>query len=321
MSILVLCFLSGCVVKDMGRTMEHSIKGEYYLTNKKFEQGRSSFAQEVKENPDSSLANYYYGRFLLQNRDYTAAVKYLETAKKLAPDKADHYFWTGIAYAGLGKSSKEAQNYLKALEIDPAHLQSLIYMGHIRLARKKYWQAAEYYDMALEIWPECPSALYNRALIAKHYGRTPEEQVAWLEYLSLYPSGKKARKATDHLNASRDFTFRNHTLGRRTVTTEKIYFEPLSAIISRASYESLDLVGGIFQNMDRGKLQVVVYQKNNKQLARDRAMAIKQYLVNEFPDITPADVGASWFSTPQKIKIKKKTVMIDESVSFFISTR
>ena len=35
-------------------------------------------------------------------------------------------------------------------------------MGHTNLAAKKYWQAAEYYDMALEIWPESPSALYEK---------------------------------------------------------------------------------------------------------------------------------------------------------------
>ena len=58
--LLLLCvvLLSGCVVKNIGTTVEHTFKGDYYLTSEKFEQGRESFAREVQENPESALAHY-----------------------------------------------------------------------------------------------------------------------------------------------------------------------------------------------------------------------------------------------------------------------
>lgn len=316
-----IAILSGCVVKDISRTVEHTVKGDYYLKSEKFDQGRDSFKTEVEENPSSALANYYYGRFLLYDKDYKQALKYLKKARDLEPGNADYHFWTGIAYAGLNNPAQEEQNYRQALKINPKHLQSLVYVGHSQLEKKKYHEALTYYNRALEIWPGSPSALYNRALIMKRLGRTPEEKLAWHEYLSIYPSGAMARRATANLNYLSDFAYRNHKLGPRTITTEKIYFEPFSPKISEASIESLNLVGGVFEKMKKGKLQIVTYQKKNKALAQKRAGAIKKYLTEEFSGLSPKRIGISWFAEPQTLTIRKKKLKIDESVSFFITQK
>ena len=75
-----IAILNGCVVKDISRTVEHTVKGDYYLKSEKFDKGRDSFRTEVEENPYSALANYYYGRFLLYDKDYKQALKYLQKA-------------------------------------------------------------------------------------------------------------------------------------------------------------------------------------------------------------------------------------------------
>jgi hypothetical protein len=60
-SLLLISFIlllsNGCVVKDIGQTMEQTVKGDYFLKSEKYEQGRESFQQEVRENPESALAN------------------------------------------------------------------------------------------------------------------------------------------------------------------------------------------------------------------------------------------------------------------------
>lgn len=313
--------VSGCVVKDIGTTVEHTFKGDYYLKAEQYEKGRESFAKEVAENPDSALAHYYYGRFLLQDNDYELAVVHLNKARDLDPQNGDYHFWAGLAYGGLGDIKNEEASYRTALQLDDDHLQSLIYLGHIELQKKRYQQALDLYSKALDIWPDGPSALYNRALILHQLGRSPEERRGWLEYLSRYPSGAMALQATDYLNMLGDFTFRNHRLGARTVTTEKIWFEPFSSILDASSHESLNVIGSIFENLDTGTLQIVVYQKNNKDLAREKAQAIKRYLVDEFPSIKPNKIGVSWFSEPHKVTIKKKNLTIDESVSFFVTAK
>ncbi len=320
----VLCLLllsGGCVVKNIGTTVEHTFKGDYYLQEKQYEQGQESFAREVAENPDSTLANYYYGRFLLYNNDYKKALEHLQKARSLDPQKADYHFWTGVAFGELNDIKNEEAGYKKALELDENHLQSLIYLGHVELEKKQYPAALELYSKALDIWPDSPSALYNRALILRLLGRSPEERLGWLEYLWRYPSGPRARQATDYLNLLGDFTFRNHRLGLRTVTTEKIWFEPFSPLLSTSSNESLNLIGSIFDNLQKGTLQVVVYQKNNKDLAKEKAHAIKRYLLEQFSGLESEKIGISWFAEPQKVTINKKDLTIDESVSFFVTVK
>jgi Tfp pilus assembly protein PilF len=319
--LLFVVLLGGCVVRDVSQTVGHTVKGDYYLESEKYSQGRESFQKAVQQNPESASANYYYGRFLLYDKKYKKALVYLKKAKEREPDNADYQFWAGIGYAGIQNKKQEEACYRKALKIDRNHLQSLVYLGHNQLEKKRYQEALQLYQRALNIWPGSPSALYNRALIAKRLGRTPEEKIGWLEYLDYYPSGHMARRAVAHLNYLGDFSYRNHHLGPRTVTLEKIYFEPFRARLSGNSIESLNLVGGITEKMKKGKLQILVYQKNNKKLAKARAAAIRQYLIEEFPHLPPQRIGISWFDEPEVVRIKKKDLRIDESVSFFISTK
>lgn len=320
-AIALLIFMPGCVVRDLGQTLEQTVKGDYYLQNKQSERGRESFKREVEDNPESGLANYYYGRFLLQEKENELALKHLRKARDLNPEKADYYFWAGVAYGAIKKKKEEAANYREALEIDDNHLQSLIYLGHSELSAKKYTKALSLYSRALDIWPGSPGALYNRGLILNKLGRTPEERLAWLDYLNYYPSGDKALRATDYLNATREYSFKNHTLGKTTVTIEKIWFVPFESELDESSYESLLVIGNVFSDMKKGVLQIIVYQKNNKELARKRAIAIKNFLRAEFPSISSKRIGVSWFAEPQKTTIRGKKLTIDESVSFFVTKK
>ena len=319
LSGVILLLGAGCVVKDIGRTVEHTVKGDYFLTSKKFEQGEESFQREVQENPYSALANYYYGRFLLQNDNFNKALVHLEKARDLEPNSSDYHFWAGVAYGENNRHKEEEASYLEALQIDRNHLLSITFLGHMKLAKKQYTEALSYYERALDIWPGSPSALFNRALILNRFGRTPEEEIGWLEYLTRYPSGRLAPRAVTYLNKIGNFSFRNHQLGSNTVTLEKIRFSAFSDQLSEASNESLELVGSVFQDMDRGKLEIVMYQKNNKDLARKRALAIKKFLMNEYPGIAPKRIGVSWFAEPQVITFGNTKQTINESVSFFVS--
>ena len=320
--IAVLCwslFTCGCVLKNVGTAVEQTVKGDYFLQSEQFKRGRESFRLEVQENPESALANYYYGRFLLQEEEDALALKHLQKARDLSPEKADYHFWAGVAFGANSNIGEEEKNYRAAIRIDEDHLQSLIYLGHNQLSQKRYEEALQHYQRALGIWPSSPSALYNRALILTILDRTPEERVAWLDYLDHYPSGSKAQRASDYLNRAGDFNFRNHALGPHIVTTEKIRFVPFTADLANASHDSLLLIREVFQDLQSGTLQIVVYQKNNKELAKQRALAIKQFLLNEFSMINTEQIGVSWFVVPQKVTIKETKLSIDESVSFFVT--
>ena len=291
--LFLLLAANGCVIKNVGTTVESTIKGDYFLQYEKFDEGLKSFQQAVAENPGNALTRYYYGRFLLLDGKKKEALNQFKKALELDGNNADYHFWTGLAYSENGNREREAKHYQQALSLNSRHLQSLIYMGHNLLEKKQYGNALDYYTRALAVWPGSPSALYNRALIMKRLDRTPEEQLGWHEYLAFHPSGGLARKAVDNLNVLGEFSFRNHHLGARTITIEKIRFEPFTAKLDAASKDSLTVIGTVITNLPEGTLQVVTYQKNNTKLARKRAVSIKRHLLDKFPQLAAGRVGLS----------------------------
>ena len=144
---------SGCIVVDMGNAVKHSITGEHFLITREYSRGAENFHQEVIDNPDSVLANYYYGRFLLGNEQEKEALPYLQKATALDPDNPEYHFWLGVAHGSLGKRSAEKKSYQNALLLKKDHLQSLIYLGHNLLEAKDYTEALKSYAKALKIWP------------------------------------------------------------------------------------------------------------------------------------------------------------------------
>ena len=312
--------LPGCTVqhtiKDRYDSIRHNLQGNYYLDNKKYDQGLAVFQKELEAKPKSPESHYYLGRFHLALEHPKRALTYLEQATILSPRKADYHFWHGVAAAAGKKHDIERKSYEQALKLDPDHVQALIYLGHNHLEKGKYRKALKNYSRAIELQPENPQALFNRGLILMHLKRTPEEKLAWKQYLYYYPSGPMAQRATANLNALGDFAYRNHMIGKRTVTLERVQFEPFSKKIWSGSTPSLDLLGEIMKNNHRVRIHIVTYQKSNRALAEARAKSIKKYVLGKFPEIGPSRLKVSWFDVPERIKVGGKTFTEDESVHF-----
>ena len=317
---LLAGILSGCAVTEIVQeqfvSMKNFTMGEYYLDNHKYRQGIIAFKRQVTETPDDSKAHFYLGRcYLAENRSREGLAE-LKKAVALDPGHADSHFWLGVAYAANGNPKAERQSYEAALTIDPDHVQALVYMGHNRLEAKDYRRALEFYNRALALAPNDPQALFNRGLIYRHYGRTPEEILSWRIYLENAPQGANARQAAEFLNAYGLFDYRNHQIGIRTVTLGRIRFEPFTATIDKSSRNTLDFIGKVFEKQTRFELHILAYQKNNKRLAKARAQSIKRYL-EENSRIAAHRIRISWFDAPEGITIGKKRFSEDESIDFF----
>ncbi len=309
-------FLSGC---GAGMTIKNSFQGARYLQSKDYSEGESTFRTAVADTPGDPLANYYLGRFLLAQKKPAQALPYLRKAVSFDHKDVDYLFWQGVTQGELGLIQQERKSYQAALALKENHLQSMIYLGHNQLKAGEYEASLATYQKVLGIWPSSPSSLYNRALIARILKRSPEEKVGWLAYLFRYPSGNLAIQATNHLNSLGDFSFQNHNLAGRTITLARITFRPFSAILNKRALRSLDVIGATASNIGKGKLQILVFQENNKELARLRAVSIKKYLLGKFPYLTTGKIGISWFDKPEKLKIDGKRVVNTESVRFFLT--
>lgn len=318
---LLIFFFSGCAaVQDFGTSIRYNIQGEYYLQEKDYQTGLQTFGPLVESDPYNSEVNYYYGRFLLANEQDKKSLPYLEKAVGLNPEKSDYHFWLGVAYGETGQDGLERKSYEQALRFDPANTKALTYMGNNLLRAKQHTRALDYYQKTLDLNQFNPQALYNRAVILKKLQREPEEKLAWLQYLEAYPAGSFARSATDRLNWLGDHSYRNYTLGVRTITLAEIDFEPFTADLAKKSLPSLDLLGATVSNMSDGKLNIIVYQLNNRDLAKKRALSIRNYLANKFPELkNNKRIQLSWFDVPEKRNVLKKRLYLNQSVDFFLT--
>jgi tetratricopeptide (TPR) repeat protein len=283
-----------------------------------YRQAEIDFKEAVRKHPENEIARYYLGRFLLAQNKAAEALPQFQKAVALDPGDADYYFWLGVTYGELGDSKVERISYEKALRLNGRHPQAHLYLGHLRLRNGEFKQARMAYDAVLKEVPTNAAALYNRALLLDIEGKDTAAKKAWLEYLKWYPAGQHARQAADHLNALGDFSYENHFLGNRAITLAEIRFQQSASSVSLSAYPSLRLVGAIVSNLKKGTLQVVVFDKD-KQLAKQRAIAVKNTLHKLFPAIDPDRIRISWFGTPEKVIQGKKTYVKNESVRLFLT--
>ena len=156
-------------------------------------------------------------------------------------------------------------------------------------------------------------------MLARHLKYTSEEKASWLAYLWRYSTGDFAVKATDYLNQLGDFSYQNHNLGGQRTTLPKIWFKPLSDEITSGSLKTLNFIGVTATNLKKGKLQIVVFQQNNKKLAKARALSIRKYLFDKHPGLSPKRIGVSWFGVSEKLVILGKKQKNPDSVRFFFT--
>ncbi|MFH1666544.1 MAG: tetratricopeptide repeat protein [Elusimicrobiota bacterium] len=309
----LIFLITGCGIKQ-------SVMGEFYLSSKKYKDGIHFFQDELHKNPNDPKVQYYLGRYYLADNQPKDGLIYLKKAIELDFFNADYQFWIGVAYAENKQTKMEWKSYEKALKLNPNHLKSRIYLAHSQVERKLYKNALANYSIVLKEWPDEPACLYNRALALKHLQRTKEEKIAWKEYLDFYPSGPMANTAVEHLNSLGDFSYRNHIIGLRTITLRKIQFEPFSAKLTAEAKETLDFVREVLTTVKDVSIHIVVYHKNNKKLAEQKAKNIKKYLIEQYTKIGSSRIKISWFEVSESIRVDNKSFREDESVNFFTAT-
>lgn len=311
------CFSLAALLMLPGCGLQTTMRGQYYLNLKKYEEGIADFNERLRETPHDAQSHYYVGRYHLALGRTAQALPELAKAVDFAPDRPDYWFWLGVAHGVRGEAEAEGQCYARALDVDPEHLQSLIYLGHNRLEAGAMDEALGFYDRSINIWPEAPEPLFNRAVILDRKGSAPEAVEAYKAYLELYPSGALALRAADALNALGNFDYRNHLLGKRRVTLERIEFEPGGAKLAYDSLPNLKVVGAILENNAKLTLQVLAYQEGDAGLAKARALAVREHILQTYPRLDPGRIQASWFAVPESVRAGKKTYNRPQALHLF----
>lgn len=295
----------------------HAVQGQYYLNRGDFAAGRAAFAPRVAEKPDDPELNYFMARFELGADKPEAALPLIQKAARLAPANADYRFWEGVVWWALTKPDEEKAAYEKALSIDPNHAPANLYLAHNMLDRGSNAEALKLYDKTLSLNPDEPQAMFNRAVALKRLGRDREMKLAMHRYLESYPDAPLALQGVRMLNEAGDFSWRNHIIGLRTIPLKAVEFRPGTSTLAKDGEASLKSVGALLNDKTDLNVHVVVYVKGDKALARDRALAVREYIHQRFPKVAPARLAPSWFDKPENIKTDGGSHGLDQSVNIF----
>jgi tetratricopeptide (TPR) repeat protein len=319
--VLLAASIHGCATMDTAvRKIQreyHQIQGQYYLSRGDFAAGRDAFAPRVAQFPDDAELNYFMARFELGADKPEAALPFIQKAAKLSPANADYRFWEGVAYWALMKPDKERAAYEKALAIDPDHLSANLYLAHNMLDRGKNAEALRLYDKTLSLNPEEPQAMFNRAVTLERMKRDREMKLSLHRYLERHPDAPLARQGVRMLNKAGDFTWRNHVIGLRTISLRSVEFLPGSATLTESAEASLKSIGEILSKKTDLSVHVVAYVKGDKTLARQRALAVRNYVSREYPQVAPERLAPSWFDKPESIKTDGRTHSLAQSINIF----
>jgi tetratricopeptide (TPR) repeat protein len=314
-TLAVASVLTGCSMADL----TSSIKGNYHIENGDYVVAEETFRQIVKNNPDNAISHYYLGRFLLAQDKIPEAFHHLQKAFTIDPKDSDYNFWLGVAYGESGNLKAERLQYERTLKISSSYTKARLYLGHSQLRSGELTNALKSYDMVLKAVPTNAAALYNRALVLDLQNKKSDAKKAWQEYLKWFPAGRHAIQAADHLNNLGDYSYENHFIGVRTVTLKEIGFQKRSDKVSADSISSLRLVSTIVNNLERGNLQIVVYEGGYRNSAQIRANELRKKILELSPDLTPDKVRVSWIDQPEVFTKNGRKHVKNSSVRFFLT--
>ena len=104
----------------------------------------------------------------IKNEEWKQALQLLEPLTKSHPNSADVRNLMGFTQRKTGRFEKSLKNYLRALQLDPEHLEAHAYLGELYIQTGKLEKAVEHAKMIAKLCPPgCKPRAELEAAIAK----------------------------------------------------------------------------------------------------------------------------------------------------------
>ena len=151
------------------------------------------YDQAKKDNPTSPEPYLAIGALSLEKHDYAMAAEAFQEAAKRDADDPDAHF--GLARAFESSADKANAALKKALELNPKHVDSLLFQADNLLDREDYDKAEELLAQVLEVNPRHALAFAYRAAIAHLKGDRAKEEESRRQALGSWTTNPQV----DHL--------------------------------------------------------------------------------------------------------------------------
>lgn len=123
---------------------------------------------------------------------WAEAAECLNQVIRIMPDRAEPFYYLGLALQHLGKDEQAISNYKRAAGLDPLLAEAFNNMGNLYLTQARLNEAIASYSQALKIRPSLVHAHYNLGLALKKLGNIPASVQKFTDALEYDPGNVNA---------------------------------------------------------------------------------------------------------------------------------
>lgn len=141
------------------------------LKSKGGKESRELLDKAIENNPDLSYPYIERGYHLLEQEDYTGALRDYNKALELDPLSPENWLNRGLAKEKLGDLAGAYQDFTRAITLAPQLEKAWLSRANILTKQERFAEALEDYSVAITYYPEYGIAWLNRAIVHHRLGR------------------------------------------------------------------------------------------------------------------------------------------------------
>lgn len=134
-------------------------------------EARDLLDKAIENNPQLSYSYIERGYHLLQEGNYSGALKDYDRALQLDPDTPENWLNRGLAKEKLGDLTGAYNDFTRAITIAPQLERAWLSRANILTKQKRFNEALEDYSVAIMYYPEYGIAWLNRAIVHQRLGQ------------------------------------------------------------------------------------------------------------------------------------------------------
>lgn len=134
-------------------------------------ESRELLDKAIENNPDLSYPYIERGAYLLEEEDYTGALRDFNKALQLDPKSAENWLNRGLAKEKVGDLRGAYHDFTRTIALAPQLEKAWLSRGNILTKQQRFAEAVEDYSVAITYYPEYGIAWLNRAIAHHHLGQ------------------------------------------------------------------------------------------------------------------------------------------------------